>query len=583
MARMTGPIRPGRHGLSRIVGVLLGFACVLGLYLLVQAFLGSPDPVTEPGPDDQAAQTGTRAAGGQQESSAGRAPIGENDVESVVGYKLRCLEMQTRERLEGVRAFDLETRQDLGVSDYEGYLTLPGIPSQRILLYGNGFLYRMLVDQATAILEPGPKIREVEVYRDRYTLSLDLRTDFPGQVSKADRIFLMVHREDSADDPLDGSSFPTAIFGQDRKLPPRLRRAWLQHRILATMDPAAVIEMKDAPAWVIGEPLLPLLLPITGGRLRFAQVGTYTLRAWTSDGHVARQRLTIRARERGRISLQFRPGKRLRLRIQDGAGEAVAQARVYLSLDRPGEEREERDGISGSAGDLSFAGLFGDESMKVRVEAAGYEILELPVKWTEGDRNLNLQRLATRAWRIQVREKGSGDPLVGVHLSLQPEKGGKAQTGTTDDRGGLVLLLAIGETSRLELRKKGFVDYAEMIDSSSMATAPDRFDMIPSSRERQARLGLICLLEGSAPPEDGALVTLMIRATGLLAPGAVSMRRFLSGHRPESKLESKLDAKGNFRLWTDRKGEATLVLLGDSGRQVRDILLVPGKILHPRF
>ena len=336
-------------------------------------------------------------------------------------------------------------------------------------------------------------------------------------------------------------------------------------------------------AKVIRLPSSTLLLPITGGRLRFAEAGTYSIRAWTSDGQVARTQASIHAREHGRVSLQFRPGKTLQLQLLNQSRLSVSGARVYLSLDREGEDREERYGVSKTGGRLSFAGLFGDEAMSIRVEAAGFRILEQKLKWTEDTQVLILQPLATRDWQIQVREKGSGDPLGGVRMSLHPDKGGGAMTRRTDEKGQIVIPLAIGETFRLELHKEGFVDYAEMIDTQSTLTTPDRFEMIPDSLEQQARLGLICLLDGTAPAGDKALATLMIKDPGLQNPAGQDLRRYLTGHRPEQQLRTKVDSKGSFRLWTDRKGEATLVLLSDSGKQVRDLLLVPGKILHPKF
>jgi hypothetical protein len=122
-----------------------------------------------------------------------------------------------------------------------------------------------------------------------------------------------------------------------------------------------------------------------------------------------------------------------------------------------------------------------------------------------------------------------------------------------------------------------------MIDSRATLTVPVRFDMVTDSIDRQAKLGLICLLDGSAVPRGNDVATLVIQDHGFKAPGGMSMRRYISGHQPGRQLRAKLDSKGQFRLWTDQKGKATIVLFSDSGKQVRDILLVPGKILHPKF
>ncbi len=584
MTRMTDPHDPEKPVFSRMLGVLLGFGLVLVLYLIVDAFLAGPSSIPDSGKGSEAGRgdpTVELPRVGDGTTDPGDRRRIDPDTSDAPQYRLLCLDAETRQRIEGLRAFDLETRRDLGASNPEGLLVLPGIPAHRILLYGDGYLYRMLREQAGPALQPGQSIHQIDVYKDRYTLPLKVRTLFPEGQSKATRIRLRVWRSDG--EAMDGASFPTALFGPDRRLVPSLRKAWLMHRILATMDPEMVLAMREAPAWVIGEPLLPLVLPLDGGRLRFAEAGPYVIRASTSDGLVARARVEIHSRQRGKVELRFGPGKELELLVQDPDGRPVPDARVYLFLDREGAETELTEGITQKNGEVSYPGLFGDERLRIRVEVSGYAIWDQQLAFANERQTLRLRPLVKQEWRFQVREWGSGKRLSGVRMSLRSEKAGSALTETTDGQGRIQVSLAMGETFRLELSKSGFVAYAEMIGGGAAGSMPTRFEILPESLERQAKLGLICLLEGRATRAKDGLVKLVVKDPGLLTPGPKAMRRYLSGHRPERHLQATVDAAGQFRLWTDQKGAATLILFSDSGQRTRDLLLVPGRVLHPKF
>lgn len=583
MTILPDPVNPRRSGFSRILGVLLGMALVYGLYTIAEPFFRGEPPVSVPTGGTPDGGGSARQLPREQGLSGdpGRQRVDGQGGQGSPAWHLRCVAALTHQPLKGLRAYDTQADEDLGVrSDERGRLTLPGLPAARILLYGDGFLYRMLQRPMDQGLQPGPKVREIEVYRDRYTLALQIRARFPQGTRDSEPLRLQVRRSDGK--AMDGASFPTALFGDRRRLDPLLRRAWLTHSILASMDPERVLAMQGAPAWVLGEPLRPLLLPHAGGRLRFAESGPFVLRAWTLDGLVAEARFTLRPSQHAPVVLEFRTGRLIQVQLRDSAGRPVPEAQTYLFLGREGEDEELRQGVTNKDGRVTWSGLVGDETLRIRVETSGYQVLDRPLSFSDKEQLLQLQPLARQDYQLQVLEKGSGKALSGVRVSLGPEKRGKTLRGETDASGRLTIPVAIGETFRLELQRKEYIVYAEMIGGPGQ-TLPKRFEMIPESVDRQAALGLICLIDGTVRQPRNSLVTLVVKDPGLRAPGGMVLRRYLAGNVPERRLRCKVGAAGRFRLWTDQKGQAALILFNDAGKQQKDLLLVPGQTLHPAF
>ncbi|MEZ5989392.1 MAG: hypothetical protein R3F30_09765 [Planctomycetota bacterium] len=492
--------------------------------------------------------------------------------------ELRFVEQGTGVALAGVRVLDLDVGRGAGPSDERGVLDLGpdlwvGQGAHRMLAFGPDLLCRRF----QAYGEDHPDV--VELRRDVFTVPLEVVTRFPtGRAPRAGKRFHLQLAHPGGK-PIDGASIPTIRYGGDRTIPEELRQAWLEHRLLTTVDSGYLVSDAHPVAQVLQSGGLPLLLPERGGTLRFAEDGAYVLRAWTDDGYVAERQLDVDPGANAPLLVEFRPGAALEVHLCDAGGKPLSQGHVYLLF---GEDRSPQHGEVDALGRVHFTSLFVEQGARVRAEAPGFRDQERPLTLSGPPLELRMVPLPKVEVDLVVQERGSGDPVAGAEVRLDSDKGVAAE-GRTDARGVIRLPFYDGETQRLSVLHRGFHQWIEVVDRAAGGEVPRRIELLPEDAARLVELGLACRIHGRAPGAKGGAVKLAPQDLGLQGPGPRSARRVVTGERLEDQTSAVVDDEGRFELVTARTGPAVLFLMHDGKQSSQVVELALGATLEPVF
>ena len=515
--------------------------------------------------------TGQRQAVEQQPD-----PATENEkhplLRRVAGRVLRCIDAETNAPFAGVRGWDSENSREVGTSDTKGALKLGPVAAGKLLLFGEE-CFVMPLPPDVALKVAAGEAAEVRVWRDRFTLAVDVETEWPD-TTPSGPILLRLSQT--------SAGFPTARLGGNARIAPELRAAWRQHTLLVPQIRWAGL------AWHISRGFSGHDLPATGGQIRFNQPGTFDMSARLPDGLVAKEQFTVTARGPNRVKLRFRLGQTFRVHVLDKLGRPIEEAQAdlwFTGADGMSGGERATTGIDGRA---TWKGLWHGESAVLELNARGYRSHKSNVVLDGQTKEVRLQPLAVREHPIRVHEFGSGKPLAGVAATLGRE------SATTNASGLALVKILEGSEPVLTLMGNGYLAYREMLRTTE--PLPTRFELIPAKLDRQLLVGAIAVIEGlvrdgSGKPVEGATVTMgpWVDSKGnigkdsmspfgmvAVAPGTKATRMPLAGHRPDTKSMVTTGPTGRFVLTSTSRGRALVQTLGAAGKK-REVFLVLGK------
>lgn len=587
----------GGGELRLLIALILGLLLGVGLLELFRSSQRDPPPPelrTTAGSTDRRARAdpaprrGTTREDVPGSEARGRAggdlPASVRPLEGAV---LWCLDAENRGPIAGVRAWDTQQSRNVGISDDEGRLDLERTAAGFLILHQEGCLATLLPRPVqTALAERNEA--EVEIYRDRLSIALDVRAVWPPEHRSSQPFSLLLVPLDPAPE----TGFPQARLA-GRAMPRELRQAWEKHRLLVSQV------RQPGSYWHLGKQLLPYRMPPDGGRVLCAEDRAYQLRAYAAPGLYARQEIRLRAHGPNAAVLRFQRGSVMRFRVLGVGGAPLAGARVQLVVTDADQEQLQRTTSGG--GLAAFDGLVPGDPIRVTVTAEGYERHEAVLQVAATEHAVQLAQPAFLQHTIVVREKKSRKPVRGVAATvgnpLQP-----VARIESDAAGMLRLRLVKGEQRLLTLRKEGFLEYQEMLDPSD-GPLPSEVEIVPQARERQLSLGLIGAVTGvireQGKPLAGAVVTLTpwMDDKGRLADdsmpalgfvpleGPIPKRRLvIRGLRPKIASRAITDAEGRFELYSESAGRAHVVWLSTArGGGKREVWIVLGKRTKVQF
>lgn len=312
----------------------------------------------------------------------------------------------------------------------------------------------------------------------------------------------------------------------------------------------------------------------SGQTLRFEADGEYALVAATADGRLARARVRVDASTRNAppIVLAFAPGARLRGRVVDPAGKALAGAEVTARVDIP----VGTTAITDADGAFTLPALFAGEAVALHVRhglctPADVAALVPP----RDDVVVTLTPLPQQPLRGRVRTRPSLQPLAGAAVVWQPE--GFDPVAATTDAAGTFALAATGKLpARLSISASGHVAYAEVITPG--APFAD-YDLWPATTDARVATGVSALLEGVTLDAAGTPVgdvEVVWAPAAAAAPPLPTGRRILTGGALALPRTVRSGADGSFRLETLAFGPGRLHVAGARERGV-DATAIAGK------
>ena len=502
------------------------------------------------------------------------------DIAASDMVRLHLIDAQDAGPCEGVLAFDMQQGQVIATSDKNGEMSVERSRLPRVLLFAEGYLAR----QVAVVILPPQMEETVEIFRDRYSILLALKSVWPEGMELDEDAWmeLIVTRIDGRAD--DGQSFPRARYGRDRHVPPKLQQAWQRHSLLMSLDISGLVSREHPQGWHLGREYRHKSLPVKGASLRFAEAGLFEIRAKHKGVWIAKAKVLLRPVARNEAELVFQRGSSVELHISDAERAAVKAARVYLSYpgtDFPRVLQQESD----ERGKVLFEGLFAEEKPVVHIEKTGFAPKELRLPSSDRVSGVRLVRLARIEIDVFVSEAGSDKALSGVRALLSSSRGGKTRV-QGDRQGRLRLPVILGDSFVLTLRKDGYLRYKENLKFDSASEAPRRFSLVPSDVDRQRRLGLISVVFGriALQQKQGRLLRLEPENQGFepfVMPRRI--RQILEGGSPPSLHRVLSDAKGEFKMFTTKRGACRVVLIDGATPVVKRLVLVPGELYRVDF
>jgi hypothetical protein len=485
--------------MGRAVGLLIVLLLLAGVGVWL-AFAGGHDaaPIDGPTADPHApadtpakgtspAPAGSPTNGSSLISTAERdsEPTPARDLASAPSVFLQVFDRLSTQPVTGAAVYRYHGGELIDFTDKDGRCALPLKKEEQLAIVGDDYLLRLCPSRpgSTADL-PQRVLLERDLYSQRCRFQFR-RADG----TRVDTVFARFTSDRQAQPG--GSAQPKRLEGAA----PEVQRAWLEHTMIASLQPFGHLHVQMAVRSSGQRHMLR-----GDDEVRFCEGGLYQFEVATMEGLVARGAFSAESITREPLIVTLEAGRFVQGTVV-GADQKPATGAQITVL---GGDPLQLMATTGTDGGFRI-GPFGGGMVTLEVRHREHEpCVHGPIASQSDGVRIALQALPADTLRGRVRARPSLRPIAGATVSVL-DATGQPVTAQSEADGTFRLRISGKETSRLAIAANGFVPYSELLEPGASGSLD--FDLWPANAAVRVAERLTGLLRGVVVDEQGRPVS----------------------------------------------------------------------------